>query len=126
MKDKTIGLLSEEIEGEIENLSSLEPGSDEHSKAVESLSKLYKLKIEESKNQSELEEKQKEELLKQEQMKEQRIDRWVKVGVAACELTIPLIFYGVWMKRGFKFEETGTFCSPTFKNFFSRLRPTKK
>ena len=126
MKDETMRLLSEEIESEIENLSGLEPGSDEHSKAVDSLSKLYKLKIEESKNQSELEEKQKEELLKKEQLREQKIDRWVKVGVVAGELTIPLVFYGVWMKRGFKFEETGTFCSQTFRNFFSRLRPTKK
>ena len=126
MKDETMRLLSEEIESEIDNLSGLEPGSDEHSKAVDSLSKLYKLKIEESKNQSELEEKQKEELLKKEQLREQKIDRWVKVGVVAGELTIPLVFYGVWMKRGFKFEETGTFCSQTFRNFFSRLRPTKK
>lgn len=126
MKDETMRLLSEEIESEIGNLSDLEPGSDEHSKAVESLSKLYKLKIEESKNQSELEEKQKEELLKQVQLKEQRIDRWVKVGVVVGELFIPLIVYDVWMKRGFKFEETGTYCSQTFRNFFSRLRPTKK
>lgn len=126
MKDETMKLLSEEIEGEIGNLANLEPGSDEHSKAVESLSKLYKLKIEESKNQSELEEKQKEELLKQVQLKEQRIDRWVKVGVVVGELFIPLIVYDVWMKRGLKFEETGTFCSQTFRNFFSRLKPTKK
>ena len=126
MEDNTMTLLCEEIESEFENLENLDPGSEEHLKAVESLSKLYKLKIEEAKNQADLVEKQKEELLKQEQAKEQRIDRWVKVGVVAGELLIPLMFYGKWMKRGFKFEETGTFCSQTFRNFFSRMKPTKK
>jgi hypothetical protein len=80
--DETMELLGEEIKSQIENLGDLEPGSEEHSKAVESLSKLYKLKIEESKNEAELIEKQKEEQFKQEQMREQRIDRWVKIGVA--------------------------------------------
>ena len=126
MQDETMRLLSEEIESEFDNLSNLEPGSDEHSKAVESLSKLYKLKIEESKNETELVEKQKEEQFKQEQLREQRIDRWVKIGVAVSELTIPLMFYGVWMSRGFRFEETGSYCSQTFRNFFGKLKPTKK
>ena len=125
MKNETMELLCGEIESEFEKLSNLNPGDEEHSRAVESLSKLYKLKIEESKNEAELAEKRKEEELKQEQMKEQRIDRWVKVGVTAGELIIPLIFYGTWMKRGFRFEETGTYCSQTFRNFFSRLKPTK-
>jgi hypothetical protein len=126
MKDNTMELLSEAIASEFDNLSSLDPGSEEHSKAVESLSKLYKLKIEETKNESDLIEKQKEEQFKQEQMREQKIDRWVKVGVAVGELAIPLMFYGAWMRRGFKFEETGSYCSQTFRNFFSRLKPTKK
>lgn len=27
------------------------------------------------------------------------------MGIAAAELLIPLMFYGIWMRKGFKFEE---------------------
>ncbi len=50
MGEEIKGLLEEEIKSEIENLSSLEAGSQEHSTAVESLAKLYKLKLEEDKS----------------------------------------------------------------------------
>jgi hypothetical protein len=46
--------------------------------------------------------------------------------MAAAELVLPLMFYGVWMRRGFKFEQDGTFTSQTFRGLFSRFRPTKK
>ena len=65
-------------------------------------------------------------VFKQEQMKEQVKDRWIRVGTAAAELVIPLIFYGVWMRRGFKFEETGAYTSTTFRGLFNRFKPTKK
>lgn len=65
---KNIGeLLEEEIEDEIENLAELEPGSEEHSKAVESLTKLYKLRIEEIKNELDFDEKRERRLAEQEQ-----------------------------------------------------------
>lgn len=126
MKDCTMELLSEEIKGEFENLSNLDPGSEEHSKAVDTLTKLYKLKIEENKNESDFVEKQKEEQLKRDQMAEQLKERKWRVGIEVCEIAVPLVFYSIWMKRGFRFEETGSYCSQTFRNFFSRLKPTRK
>ena len=59
------------------------------------------------------------------QIRENRIDRCVKVGVAVGELVLPLMFYGLWMKRGFEFEKSGSFTSTTFKNLLNRFRPTK-
>jgi len=53
-------------------------------------------------------------------------DRYFKLGIAAAELLIPLMFYGIWMRKGFKFEETGTYTSTTFRGLFNRFRPTKK
>lgn len=53
------------------------------------------------------------------------VDRYVRIGIAAAELTLPLVFYGIWMKRGFKFEESGVYSSTTFKNLFNRFKPTK-
>lgn len=59
------------------------------------------------------------------QVKDNRIDRCVKIGIAAAEIMVPLAFYGAWMKQGFEFEKTGSFTSATFKNLFNRFRPTK-
>lgn len=59
------------------------------------------------------------------QLREQKIDRYVRTGVAAAELILPLVFYGIWMKRGFKFEESGVYSSTTFKNLFNRFKPAK-
>ena len=67
-----------------------------------------------------------EEQFKAEQLKEQVKDRYFKVGIAAAEIIIPIVFYGVWLKRGFKFEETGIFTSTTFRSLFNRFKPTKK
>ena len=64
--------------------------------------------------------------LKQTQIAEQVKDRYFRLGIAAAELMIPLMFYGIWMKKGFKFEETGTYTSTTFRGLFNRFRPTKK
>lgn len=130
-------LLSEEIAEEIQALSTLEAGSKEKSTAIEDLTKLYKLKIEENKSEWEADEKynrrvmedesnMRDDELKQVQIAEQVKDRYFRLGIAAAELMIPLMFYGIWMKKGFKFEETGTYTSTTFRGLFNRFRPTKK
>jgi hypothetical protein len=105
MKSKEIkDLLGEEIKTEIQNLSTLEPGSKEKSTAIDDLAKLYRLRIED----------------------ESRKDRYFRLGVEAAGIILPLIFYGIWLRKGFKFEETGTFTSTTFRNLFNRFRPTIK
>ena len=138
MEEKTIDeLLNEEIADEIKALSELEAGSNEKSAAIEDLTKLYKLRIEENKSSWDADDKynrrimdeksnDKDDEIKQKQLEEQVKDRHFKVGIAAAELMIPLMFYGIWMNKGFKFEETGTITSSTFKGLINRFRPTKK
>lgn len=123
MGEENRSLLEEEIKAEIKRLGSLESGSQEHTTAVDSLTKLYKLKLEEDKNAYEREIDQES---KTAQMAESVKDRYFRFGMAAAELVLPLMFYGVWMRRGFKFEQDGTFTSQTFRGLFSRFRPTKK
>lgn len=104
MKNKEIkDLLGEEIKTEIQNLSTLEPGSKEKSTAIDDLAKLYRLRIED----------------------ESRKDRYFRLGVEAAGIILPLIFYGIWLRKGFKFEETGTFTSTTFRSLFNKFRPTR-
>ena len=130
-------LSNEEIATEIQNLSELKAGSDEKSSAIDDLAKLYKLRIEENKSEWDADEKYgrrvmegeantKDDELKQKQLEEQVKERYFRVGVAAAELMVPLIFYGIWMRKGFKFEETGTYTSKTFTGLINRFKPTKK
>ena len=148
-------LLTEEIAAEIQAISSLDSGSEEKSKAIEDLAKLYRLRIEETKSELDAEDKRsrrtleseanvreneikksqldeqikadvQDEQYKRSQLDEQVKDRYFKLGIAAAELLIPLMFYGIWMRKGFKFEETGTYTSTTFRGLFNRFRPTKK
>jgi len=94
------------------------------------LVKLYKLRIEETKNEWDFNEKynahESDKQFKKAQLEEQVKDRYFRLGVEAAGIILPLIFYGIWMHRGFKFEETGTFTSTTFRGLFNRFRLTKK
>lgn len=130
MGEENRSLLEEEIKAEIKRLGFLESGSQEHTTAVDSLTKLYKLKLEEDKNTYErldkIENREIDQESKTAQMAESVKDRYFRFGMAAAELVLPLMFYGVWMRRGFKFEQDGTFTSQTFRGLFSRFRPTKK
>lgn len=123
-------MLEEEIRNEIDGLASLSTGSEEHTKAVDNLAKLYKLKIEEDKTSMEYLEKaqtrESDNGFKCDQMEEAIKDRYIRIGIAAAELVLPLMFYAVWMRRGFKFEQNGTYTSTTFRGLFSRFKPTKK
>jgi len=112
MNEEIKHLLENEIKTEIQNLSTMEPGSKEKSTAIDDLTKLYRLRIEETRSERDFNEKVK--------------DRYFRLGVEAAGIILPLIFYGIWMRKGFKFEETGTFTSTTFRGLFNRFRPTKK
>lgn len=155
MDENIKDLLNEEIAAEIQAISSLDSGSEEKSKAIEDLAKLYRLRIEETKSELDAEDKRsrrtleneasvreneikksqldeqikadvQDEQYKRSQLDEQVKDRYFRLGIAAAELLIPLMFYGIWMRKGFKFEETGTYTSTTFRGLFNRFRPTKK
>ena len=155
MSENIKELLNEEIAAEIQAISSLDSGSEEKSKAIEDLAKLYRLRIEETKSELDAEDKRsrrtleseanvreneikksqldeqikadvQDEQYKRSQLDEQVKDRYFKLGIAAAELLIPIMFYGIWMRKGFRFEETGTYTSTTFRGLFNRFRPTKK
>lgn len=141
MTEETGYLLGEEIKAEINELSTLKTGSKEKSTAIDDLAKLYKLKIEETKNEMDYNEKydkrsmedahhcddrEREEELRRIQLSEQAKDRYLRVGIDLAGIILPLIFYASWMKKGFKFEEDGTFTSTTFRSLIQKFKPTRK
>lgn len=108
--DKIRETLDEAILADLENLRHMEPGTPEYEKAVETLAKLYGVRIEEDKNVCEKDEKK---------------FHLIRVAVDGAGIVLPLIFYGVWMKRGFTFEKEGTFTSTTFRGLFQKFNPRK-
>lgn len=126
MNDKNTKLLEDAIEQRLNELSYVNFENDEMKTATEATEKLIKLSIEMDKNKKELEEKRiarvNEEALKVKQLKSEQSMGWVNIGVTALTTAATLAFYIVFTKTGFKFEETGTFVSPTFKNLISNFK----
>lgn len=114
---------------EIKNLEDLKSGTKEQTDAVNNLAKIYQLKIEDDKNKLDLEEKRDarecDDILRKDQLEEEVKNRYFRIGVDIAGIIVPIIFYGAWMNKGFKFEETGTFTSRTFMNLISRFKSTK-
>lgn len=134
--DEIRDLLSEEIKGEIEELKTLKAGSEEKSKAVEDLNKLCRLvndgtKIEteriDTENRMEIERtkiddaKESEEI----QRKDRTRDLLANVGLQAGIAIGGWIAYSIWLRKGFKYEETGVVGSPWTRNLISKMFPKK-
>lgn len=124
--EKIQAMLDGEIVDGIENLSNLEPESEEYLKAVNGLEKLYKLRLEEIKMDHDFSIHKHEQRLKSAELNDHAIDRYFKLGVEGAGIVLPLIFYAIWMQRGFEFEKEGTFTSTTFKGLFQKFKTTKK
>lgn len=136
-------LLGEEIKSEIENLSNLEDGSEEKSKAIEDLAKLYRLRIEEIKAETEHDRQRDEAMLEQDkyelaletadaekeeklaQRKAANLDRIINIGLQVGLAVGGWLVYDIWHRRGLKFEETGTITSPWTRNLVSKMTPKK-
>lgn len=136
-------LLEEEITNGLLSLSRQGYGNEGYGKIVKDVETLYNLIIEEDKVKMEFDENREkrefeEELRKKEfelrklendsklkQMRTQKILDYTKIGVEAAGIILPLMFYGVWMKRGFEFEKEGVFTSTTFRNLYGRFKPKK-
>lgn len=118
-------LLNEEIVRRLKELPDMEAGTKEIGAAIEDIEHLFKMRVEERKLDSEDQAKACEQHDKQLENVVRAKDRWLRFGLDAAGLIMPMIFYGIWMRRGFRFEETGTFTSKTFLNLINRFKPTK-
>lgn len=130
MDEKIRDLLDEEIESQIEAMSHLSPGSEEQSKAAKNVAELIKLGIEDDKIQKEFQDKNdarySEDKFHEAQLMEQRKARWLQFGAAAAGILLEMLFYGYWVSRGYRFEETGVVTSPTLKDLIRKMRPPRR
>lgn len=117
--DETKILLEQQIDAEIEKLSTMEDGSEEKEKTIDGLSKLYRLKIEESKNDLEAKSRDKE-------LKDQKWNNWIGHGITVLGTGATLVFNWIWLKKTLKFEETGALVSNGFKFLQNGVKHLKK
>ncbi len=143
-ENKIFKQLEEQISKEIENLESLEPGTEKHAAAVESLTKLLRLRLDEKKLEmedahyqndaedrlhqinSEIEVKNAEIALRDAELNERVKDRYFNLGFNIAAGLGKAFCFSKWLTTGLLFEENGTFVSPTFKLVWSKFNPFKK
>lgn len=120
-----------ELERELGELEGLELGSDQMQKAAATIEMMHKLRMNEVNSdrdlevkKAELEAKEKELALETKKAKDAKVIAFVGTGVTLGTFAIKLVNDNLWMAKGFKFEETGTFCSKVFAgiwaNFFKK------
>jgi hypothetical protein len=137
------------ILNQINSIDSLKENSDK-STVVNDVVKLYKARCEQEKMLSDSDARQKEVELKEDelQLKSEELalktrevslkereavcaientekDRLIHIIMNGVEFIVPMVFYGIWLHKGMKFEETGTFTSQTFRGLTSKFKPLK-
>lgn len=117
MDDRNQELLEEVIEKEIRGLSAYS-GKDK-ADAIDNLTQLYKLKIEEDRIRQEATAKDLEQ-------NSRNKDRFINIGLQLGMTMMSLLAYNAWYNRGLKFQETGTFTDPMLRNLLAKLIPTRK
>lgn len=113
--------LDKELERELGELEGLELGSDQMQKAAATIEMMHKLRMNEigsdrdlEVKKAELEAKEKELALETKKTKDAKVIAFVGTGVTLGTFAVKLVNDNLWMAKGFKFEETGTFCSKVF------------
>lgn len=118
--------LDKELERRFEDLGNLETGSDEQGKATDNIVKLYKLRMDE--NEQENSKNADEDKLELEEQKA-KDDKLIRILTTVTSVGVTIAGFAVgshWYGKGFKFEETGTICSSTFKGLMRDFRFFKK
>jgi len=128
--------LEDRINQVLDQLNTLTPGTSEYQKVSETLAVLYKLKTEEDHKEAEIKLKERQEenseldherdfAEAQKKNNREKIFSIAKLGLEAAGMVGGYLFYGRWLNKGFKFEETGTITSQFVRSFFRKIEPKK-
>ncbi len=72
------------------------------------------------------EQAEREEQSQKEQLAEQKKDRYVRIGIAAAELMVPLVFFAKIYQMRYDLDKDGTFTVQTLKNLIRFVESTKR
>lgn len=126
-------MMDKELKRRFEDLESLKTGSDEQSKATDNIVKLYKLRIDENEQNVSKEADEDKLLLEKSKLEleaeKAKDDKLIRILTTVTSVGISIAGFAVgshWYGKGFKFEETGTICSSTFKGLMKDFRFFRK
>lgn len=125
MKDRIQKQLDEVIQTELNGIESSMPSSEKE-KAIANVTELYKLRIEESKLEQAKNERLTEQDMKEAQLKGQKLDRWLNIGLQVGLTVGGWLMFSMWQRREMKFELEGTPTTPMFRNILSQMTPKLK
>lgn len=125
--------LDKELERRFEDLGNLKTGSDEQGKATDNIVKLYKLRMDENEQENSKNADEDKAVLERHklELEEQKAkdDKLIRILTTVTSVGVTIAGFAVgshWYGKGFKFEETGTICSSTFKGLMRDFRFFKK
>lgn len=122
-------LLYDEIQSEFEGLGQMELGSENYRATVDGLTKLMDRAIELEKfdieHQEQVENQKKELDLRMREMKDEKVDRWIKntINLLGVVSTVGLAVWGT--KKSFQFETEGSITTIMGRGWINKLLPKK-
>lgn len=134
MSLKTKELLEEEFVTGIQTLKTMNKEDKGYSAQAEFVKTTGQMILEYDKSDLDINEKREarknmekaEQEVRDNEKRNKFIEQCIRVGLGLIEIGAPLIFYAAWMKRGLKFEESGTFTSQTFRGLMSKFKVSRK
>lgn len=125
--------LDKELERRFEDLENLKTGSDEQGKATDNIVKLYKLRMDENEQENSKNADEDKAVLERHKLeleeRKAKDDKLIRILTTVTSVGVTIAGFAVgshWYGKGFKFEETGTICSSTFKGLMKDFRFFKK
>ena len=118
MNEQIIEMIEKEIINTLAEMKVMEPGSKERDDAMKYVSDLYDTLNSERKCLVDSRKVDNDE-------DRNKFDKFISIGKLGVELfgvAGPLMLYNSWMKKGFEFEQSGTFTSNTFKSLISKFK----
>ena len=122
-------MMDKELKRRFEDLEDLKTGSDEQSKATDNIVKLYKLRMDENERSVSKEADEDKLLLEKHKLEleveKAKDDKFIRILTTVTSVGMTIAGFAVgshWYAKGFKFEETGTICSSTFKGLMKDFR----
>lgn len=121
--------LNEEILKEIENLKTIEAGTEQYKIAVDGVTKLMDRSIEMDKLTLEYEDRaenrETDAGLRIEQQRDEKKDRLLRNILTAAGIVIPAVLTVWGTKKSIEFEKDGTFTTIMGRGFIQKLLPKK-
>ena len=117
--------LHEEIADELENLRGIDVGTEEYRVTVDGVAKLFGQAIEMEKLAQSKEVQNFERDLKLQQAREEKLDRYIRNGIAVAGIIVPVIVTIWGTYKSFEFEKEGTITTIMGRGFISKLLPKK-